>query len=64
VSNAADKLIAGSIGLALVRALPAAYLVGLRLPAESRLGLLWTAAIGVGIGIGFAIVAFLWPKAA
>jgi energy-coupling factor transport system substrate-specific component len=64
VSNAADKLISGSIGLALVRALPASYLVGLRLPAESRLGMLWTAAIGVAIGLGFAIVALLWPKAA
>jgi energy-coupling factor transport system substrate-specific component len=64
VSNAADKLIAGSIGLALVRALPETYLVGLRLPAESRFGLLGTAAVGAAIGVAFAAVALLWPKAA
>ena len=64
VSNAADKLIAGSIGLALVRALPDGYLVGVRLPTQSRIGLLGTAAVGVGIGIAFAVLALLWPKAA
>jgi energy-coupling factor transport system substrate-specific component len=64
VSNAADKLIAGSIGLALVRALPEAYLAGLRLPERSRFGLVGTAAVGVVLGVGFAALALLWPKAA
>jgi len=65
VSNAADKLIAGSIGLALVRALPDTYLAGIRLPPPSRFGLLGTAAVGVAIGLGLAGAAMLlWPKAA
>jgi len=64
VTNAADKLIAGSIGLALVRALPETYLVGVRIPARSRFGLLGTAAVGMGIGLVFGVLAMLWPKAA
>lgn len=63
VSNSADKLIAGSVGLALVRALPETYLAGVRLPSQTRFGLLGTAAVGVAMGVGFA-VAFvaLWPQ--
>ncbi len=63
VSNAADKLIAASIGLALVQALPETYLEGLRLPAQSRLGVVATAAVGVAIGFVFALLALLWPHA-
>ncbi len=63
VSNSADKLIAASIGLALIRALPAGYLAGVRLPDRTRLGLLGTAASGVLIGIGFAVAfVVLWPQ--
>ncbi|MFN8631826.1 MAG: hypothetical protein U0838_16365 [Chloroflexota bacterium] len=64
VSNAADKLIAGSLGLALVRALPEVYLAGVRLPGHTRLGLLGTASAGAALGVGFAVLALLWPKAA
>ncbi len=64
VSNAADKLIAASIGLALVRALPEVYLAGVRLPAQSRFGILGTAVAGTAMGVAFAVAALLWPKAA
>lgn len=64
VSNSADKLIAGSIGLALVQALPEEYLAGLRLPARTRFGLLGTAAAGVAIGLGLGVVAYFWANAA
>jgi energy-coupling factor transport system substrate-specific component len=64
VSNSADKLIAGSVGLALVQALPESYLAGLRLPAQTRFGLLATAAGGVAIGVVLAGIAILWPHSA
>ena len=64
ISNAADKLIAASLGLALVRALPGTYLAGVRLPSQSRFGLLGTTAVGIAVGLGFGVVALLWPKAA
>jgi energy-coupling factor transport system substrate-specific component len=64
VSNSADKLIAGSVGLALVRALPAVYLADLRLPAQSRFGLLGTAVAGVAIGLVLGAVAYVWASAA
>ena len=64
ISNAADKLIAGSLGLALVRALPGTYLAGVRLPSQARFGLLGTTVVGIVVGIGFGVVALLWPKAA
>lgn len=63
VSNSADKLIAGSVGLALVRALPEAYLTGLRLPGQTRFGLLGTAAAGVAIGVGLGVVGYVWATA-
>ena len=63
VSNSADKLIAGSVGLALVRALPEAYLTGIRLPAQSRFGLLGTAAAGVAIGVGLGVLGYVWANA-
>lgn len=63
VSNSADKLIAGSVGLALVRALPQAYLAGVRLPAQTRFGLFGTAAAGVAIGVGLGVVAYAWANA-
>lgn len=61
VLNAADKLITGYAGLAIVRALPEPYLVGLRLPATSRLGILAMAAVGVGVGIALAVVYLALP---
>ncbi len=63
VSNSADKLIAGSLGLALVRALPEAYLEDVRLPAETRFGLLGTAAAGLAIGVALGVVAYFWASA-
>jgi energy-coupling factor transport system substrate-specific component len=63
VSNAADKLLAGSIGLALVQALPTAYISGLQLPARGPRGLLATILAGIVLGVGFAVLALLWPKA-
>lgn len=64
VSNAADKLIAASLGLALVRALPEPATAGLRLPAGSRSELPRMAAAGLALGGAFAAVAYLWSRAA
>ena len=61
VLNAADKLITGYVGLAIVRALPEPYLVGLRLPATSRLGILAMAAVGVGLGVVLTLVYLALP---
>jgi hypothetical protein len=63
VSNSADKLIAGSVGLALVQALPEAYMTGVRLPARTRFGLLGTAVAGLLIGLGLGVVAYIWASA-
>ncbi len=63
VSNSADKLIAGSVGLALVRALPAAYVAGIQLPATTRFGMLGTAVAGLLIGLGLGAVAYIWASA-
>ena len=62
VSNSADKLIAGSVGLALVRALPETYLAGVRLPTRTRFGLLGTAAAGLAIGLALGVAAYLWAS--
>lgn len=61
VINAADKLIAGYVGLAIVRALPEQYLVGLRLPAVSRVGIGAIAAVGVVLGIALTLVYLALP---
>lgn len=63
VVNLADKVIAGYVGLAILQALPAAYLTGVRLPASSRAGAAVLAAVGVSVGVLLAIVylAFLQP---
>jgi energy-coupling factor transport system substrate-specific component len=61
VLNAADKLITGYVGLAIVRALPDQYLAGLRLPATSRLGILAMAVVGVGLGVVLALVYLALP---
>lgn len=62
VLNAADKLITGYVGLAIVRALPEQYTVGLRLPAVSRAGILAVAAVGVGLGIVLTLVFLALPS--
>ena len=61
VLNAADKMITGYVGLAIVRALPEQYTAGLRLPATSRFGILGMSAVGVGIGIVLALVFLALP---
>lgn len=61
ILNAADKLIAGYVGLAIVRALPEEYLVGLRLPAVTRVGIVGVAAVGVALGIVLAVVYLALP---
>lgn len=61
VLNVADKLITGYVGLAIVRALPEPYTLGLRLPAASRLGILPVAAIGIALGIVLALVYLALP---
>jgi energy-coupling factor transport system substrate-specific component len=60
-SNLADKVLAGSIGLALVHALPATSLAGLRLPAQTRFGTLAMTTGGLAIGVALALVAIALP---
>jgi energy-coupling factor transport system substrate-specific component len=60
-SNLADKLLAGSLGLALVRALPGTSLAGVRLPAQSRFGTLAMTTGGLAIGVALALVAMVLP---
>jgi energy-coupling factor transport system substrate-specific component len=54
VINMGDKLITASAGLALVQALPASYIAGVRLPAATRLGTLGMAVAGIVIGAALA----------
>lgn len=61
VLNAADKLITGYVGLAIVRALPEELTVGLRLPAMPRLGLLAMAGVGVALGVVLTFVFLALP---
>ena len=60
-SNLADKLLAGSLGLALVRALPGTTAAGVRLPATSRFGTLAMTSGGIAIGVVLALVAIALP---
>ncbi|HEY5628700.1 MAG TPA: hypothetical protein VIR16_04245, partial [Candidatus Limnocylindrales bacterium] len=60
-SNLADKVLAGSIGLALVRALPDASLAGVRLPAQTRFGTLAMTSGGLALGVVLALVATVLP---
>jgi hypothetical protein len=60
VSNFADKLIVGSVGLAIVRALPGEYSAGLRLPQDGR-GVIALSVIGVGLGIAAGLVGVFLP---
>jgi len=62
VINVADKLIAGYVGLAIVRALPAQYTDGIRLPAVSRLGTLGMAAAGIAMGVALAVLYLALPR--
>jgi energy-coupling factor transport system substrate-specific component len=61
VINVADKLIAGYVGLAIIRALPAQYLVGIRLPATSPLGTFAMAVVGIALGVALAAVYLALP---
>ena len=61
VLNAADKLITGSAGLAVLQALPEEYTAGLLLPARTRFGFLATALAGIGIGVLLALVYLALP---
>lgn len=60
-SNLADKVLTGSVGLALVRALPGASVAGLRLPAQSRFGTLAMTSGGLAIGVALVLVAMALP---
>jgi energy-coupling factor transport system substrate-specific component len=60
-NNMADKLIAGSLGLALIRVMPDTYLFGLRLPAPTRFGTVGVAAVGVCLGLAIGVAATLLP---
>ncbi len=64
VLNAADKLITGYVGLAIVEALPEQDTAGLRLPASSRGGLLAMAALGTALGVMLALVYLALPAGA
>lgn len=64
VLNAADKLITGSIGLALVEALPEQYTHGLALPSGTRVGVLAMAVAGIVVGIVLAAVYLALPAGA
>jgi energy-coupling factor transport system substrate-specific component len=61
VLNAADKLVTGYVGLAILQALPEPYTAGLRLPAMPRWGILTMAAVGVGLGVALTLVYLALP---
>ena len=61
VINVADKMIAGYVGLAIIRALPEDLLTGVRLPAATRFGTLAMAVGGIAIGVVLAVVYLVLP---
>jgi len=59
VINAADKVMAGYVALAIIRALPDDLLAGIRLPRTSRFGTLAMVLAGEAIGVALALVYLL-----
>ncbi len=60
VLNVADKMMAGYVGLAIVRALPEDLLAGVRLPGTGRFGTLAMVLAGEAIGVALAAVYLLF----
>ena len=61
--NVADKMMAGYVGLAIVRSLPEDLLAGVRLPGNGRFGTLVMVLAGEAIGVALALVYLALPQA-